>query len=175
MGKFELNEILDSWATREKPTGPKFKRRVSAQQRASASGPSDEVGATCQRLIIAEAVWASEGRWIRSKINGSQPSSSPTSDGFTGGEGRGSTALPAFPRGSAGGEARLSTMRERLVAVARLGAASIGGGDLRAPADFSFRLMLLRRGGVKLTGGEEARMGGERVGVKRACWEGLYL
>jgi hypothetical protein len=62
-----------------------------------------------------------------------------------------------------------------LVAVARRGEASIVGGDLRAPADFVLQLVVLRRGGVKLTGGEEARMGGERVGVKSWGSGRLYL
>jgi hypothetical protein len=45
-------------------------------------------------------------------------------------------------------------MLKLLVAVARLGEASIVGGDLQAPADFVSRFELLRRGGMKLTGGE---------------------
>jgi hypothetical protein len=44
---------------------------------------------------------------------------------------------------------------------AELGEAPVDGEDLRAPADFSFQLRLLRRGGVKLRGGEDAEMRGE--------------
>jgi hypothetical protein len=101
------------------------------------------------------------GRRIRKRSSGQGSSSSPTSDGLTGGEPRGSAALPAFPRGSAGGEARLSTMLELLVAVARRGEASIGGDDLRTPADSSSRFELLRRLLVKLIVGCCSVKGGE--------------
>jgi hypothetical protein len=44
---------------------------------------------------------------------------------------------------------------------ARLGAAPIDGDGLRAPAGVSLRLGLLRRGLVKLIGGEGSERGGE--------------
>jgi hypothetical protein len=59
--------------------------------------------------------------------------------------------------------------------VARLGAAWINSGDLEVAAGFVLRLELLQRGGVKLTDGEGARMGGERGGVKNWGSELLYL
>ena len=48
----------------------------------------------------------------------------------------------------------MSKVLKLLVAVARLGEASIGGDDLRAPAASSYRFELLRRWEVKLVGGE---------------------
>jgi hypothetical protein len=115
------------------------------------------------------------GRRIREQIDGSQPSSSPTRGRASGGEPRGSAALPAFPQARARCAATLAWMRKRLVPSARRGEASIGGDDLRVLAAFLFELELLRRGGVELGGREEARMGGERVGVKEMCSGLLYL
>jgi hypothetical protein len=57
----------------------------------------------------------------------------------------------------------LSRMLRLLVAVARLGVASIDGEDLRAPAAFVLRLEQLRWCGVKLMSGEEAGMRGEQM------------
>jgi hypothetical protein len=54
-------------------------------------------------------------------------------------------------------------MLRLLVAVARLGVASIDGEDLRAPAAFVLRLEQLRWCGVKLMSGEEAGMRGEQM------------
>ena len=45
----------------------------------------------------------------------------------------------------------------------RLGAAPVEADDLRAPAGTSLRLELLRRGNVKLVGGEGARMREEQM------------
>ncbi|KAK1619284.1 hypothetical protein QYE76_024801 [Lolium multiflorum] len=115
------------------------------------------------------------GRRIRKGSSGQGSSSSPTSDGLTGGEPRGSAALLAFPRGSAGGEARLSTMLELLVAVARRGEASIGGDDLRAPATPIVKLGRLRRQLSEWLGRVEAVMGGEGGAVKDSCSGRLYL
>jgi hypothetical protein len=141
-----INRDLNCWAAREKSTGPKqIKWRSSAQQRSCASGPSDEVGSTRQRLLTQRNGTRAVDRRIRQEINGAQASSSPTRCRGSAGEPRGSEGVPRLRRSATRFAATLVKVLKRLVQVAALGEARIDGCNLRVLAASSLQFRRIRR------------------------------